>query len=180
MPSEWKCFVNKKKNQSHLPKSHLQLQNWRSTDLHKLIISQQTLLITSQQQRISVLNKIWGKLKAYESSTNALIPFLWKICLIKKKIRHSDPSDWHKMLKNIFYTYFKIIKRSLKKAACHKQEKTICYPFNLDNFKCDKSNWCLSELDSEKSPCNHQRHLTVIIVCSMFWHYQWIIRFCSL
>ena len=101
MPSEWKCFV-KKKNQSHLPKSHLQLQNWCSTDLHKLIISQQTLLITSQQQRISVLNKIWRKFKAYESSTNASIPFLSKIFLIKKKIRHSDPSDWHKMLKIYF------------------------------------------------------------------------------
>ena len=63
MPSEWKCFIKKKKkNQSHLPKSRLQPQNWRSTDLHKLIIYQQTLLITSQQQRISVLNKIWGNL----------------------------------------------------------------------------------------------------------------------
>ena len=53
--------------------------------------------------------------------------------------------------KNIFYTYFKTIKRSLKKAASHNHEKTML-SLNLDNFKCDKSNWRLSELESEKSP----------------------------
>ena len=64
-----KVFFLKKNNesQSHLLKTCLQPQNWGSTDLHKLIISQQTLLITSQQQRIRVLNKILGKFSSGSS-----------------------------------------------------------------------------------------------------------------